>query len=78
MLEKLGCKTHCFFIKDFVADMATDVKRAMSPNTLGNTYPLFSLSFFCVTLVLKYGGSHIMELGGRAVKACLALLLRLG
>ena len=42
--RSLAAKLTVSLIMDLVADMATCVKRAMSPNTLGMKYPLFSLS----------------------------------
>ena len=64
-----------YLIMYLVADMATDAKREMRPKTLVLNLPscLFT-EFFCFTLVLKYGGLHIMGLGQKTVKACCDIL----
>ena len=60
---------------DFVADMATDAKRAKSPNTLAIHFPSFLyLELFFFVLTLKCRGLYILVLGGMTVKACHALL----
>ena len=60
---------------DLLPDMATDAKRLMRPNTFG--VPFFSCIYpelFCFALILKFGDSRILGLGGSTVKACRALL----
>ena len=62
-------------IMDLVADMSTDVKREISPNTLVIPFPLLSFfKFFWFFLILKCGGLHILGLGGSTVKVWCDLL----
>ena len=47
----------------------------MKPNTLGMLFTILPLSeIFFFPLILKYGGSNILVLGGRNVKERRALL----
>ena len=75
MVENLGCKISVFGIIYLVSDMATDTKREISLNTFGMQFPIYIfLELFCLILILKCGGLHILVSDRRAAKARRALI----
>ena len=59
---------------DFVADMAIDEKKEIRPPLICNLMSCVFLEYFCFALILKCGGSDILGLDRRTVKARCDLL----
>ena len=68
-------KISVYGIINLVSEMATYTNMSMRPNTLCMTSPFLPLiEIFCFAIILKYVGSHILELCGSTLKERCALI----